>query len=196
MFEDAGSAAWLATALCAFLFACAPDASSDPPVEVSELAAQDGAPFANGRAQDGGLYVGGPCQRTDGWQPPKPDVGITLDGSPVAPSLPDAAWLDYNQLPPGIGYCIAPGSVYPDGYFTMNCSADAECPIGTFCEGVGQCRRQCFGNADCSAGTTCCATPLLPKPGNDAAPVLELTAEAPPLTTSPIRRRACRHLCP
>jgi hypothetical protein len=115
-------------------------------------------------AQDGGLYIGGPCQRTDGWQPPDPGSAAVLDGSPTAFSPPDAGWVDFNQLPPGIGYCLAPGSVYPQGYYTMNCSVDADCPGNAFCEGassttVGQCRRECFTNSDCPAGTTCGGAP-------------------------------------
>lgn len=115
-------------------------------------------------AQDGGLSIGGPCQRTDGWQPPDPGSGAVLDGSPTALSPPDAGWVDFNQLPPGIGYCLAPSSVYPQGYYTMNCSVDADCPGNAFCEGassttVGQCRRECFSNSDCPVGTTCGGTP-------------------------------------
>jgi hypothetical protein len=110
------------------------------------------------------LAIGGPCQRSDGWQPPDPGIGVVTDGAPVGESPPDAGWLDFNQLPPGIGYCLAPGPVYPQGYFTMNCSVDADCPGAAFCEGaspttVGQCRRQCFGNADCGPGTSCGGTP-------------------------------------
>jgi len=84
-----------------------------------------------------------------------------LDGSmPVAEDPPDAGWIDFSQLPPGIGYCLAPSDVYPVGYFTMNCSVDADCPDEAFCEGaspttVGQCRRQCFSASDCTNGTMC-----------------------------------------
>jgi hypothetical protein len=147
-----GSGTCLALVACVYLGACGPGSSSNPRTGQSELAA------------DSGLYVGGPCQRADGWQPPDPGIGMTFDGSPVAESPPDAAWLDFNQLPPGIGYCLAPGPVYPNGYFTMNCSVDTECQSPAFCEGasrttVGQCRRQCFSDADCPAGTTCGGTP-------------------------------------
>jgi hypothetical protein len=119
-------------------------------------------------ANDGGLAIGDPCQPGDGWQPPDPGIGASGDGStPVAESpseLADAAWLDFPELPPGIGYCLTPGGVYPRGYFTMNCSVDSDCRGVAFCEGassttIGQCRRECFGDADCGSGRSCSGVP-------------------------------------
>jgi len=109
------------------------------------------------------LVVGGPCRRTDGWQ--EPDFGGTLppdSRTPVAISGAQLAMIPVKQpsdLPPGVGYCIAPSEIYPNGYYTMNCAIDADCPGATFCEGIGQCRRQCSTDADCGAGMDCSGTP-------------------------------------
>jgi hypothetical protein len=112
----------------------------------------------------GGLRIGDACARSDGWQ--QPAVGTANIDASSAPVLYDAAylaaigWKDFHQLPAGTGYCLPPGGAYPNGYFTMNCSADSDCPDSAFCDGAssttsGQCRRECSSNADCGSGMSC-----------------------------------------
>jgi hypothetical protein len=109
------------------------------------------------------LVVGGSCRRTDGWQ--GPDFSSALPPNshgPVAISGAQLAMIAVKQpshLPPGVGYCLAPSETYPNGYYTMNCKIDADCPSATFCEGIGQCRRQCSTDADCGSGMYCSGTP-------------------------------------
>jgi hypothetical protein len=109
------------------------------------------------------LPVGGPCKRTDGWQQPE-FSNVQPSGSAAlavvgASQLAAIALKDFHELPTRTGYCIAPSEVYPNGYFTMNCASDSDCLGGSFCEGVGQCRRQCSGDVDCGSGMSCSGSP-------------------------------------
>jgi hypothetical protein len=105
------------------------------------------------------LSVGGPCGRTDGWQAPEfshsQAAGSTTPAVTGAQELAAISVKQPTDLAPGVGYCIPPGDGYPNGYFTMNCSQDSDCPGGTFCEGIGQCRRPCAKAADCGSGMAC-----------------------------------------
>lgn len=109
------------------------------------------------------LTVGGPCGRADGWQAPEfshsQAPGSTMPSVTGAQELAAIALKQPTDLAPGVGYCIPPGDGYPNGYFTMNCSNDSDCPGGTFCEGIGQCRRPCVKNAECGSGMACVGAP-------------------------------------
>jgi hypothetical protein len=95
--------------------------------------------------------VGDPCSPEDGWLPAP--YATTVPTSPTLTQLPPT-YIEQWQLPPGVGYCGPPGGVYPYGYFTMNCSTDADCPAGARCDDI-QCRRPCSSDRDCKAPTTC-----------------------------------------
>jgi hypothetical protein len=95
--------------------------------------------------------VGDPCTPQDGYQIPPFD--IPNDGSAPVGIVPSGV-IDYHQLPPGTAYCMAPGGKYPHGYFTMNCSVDADCTAGSVCDGT-RCRAPCTKHSDCRKPTVC-----------------------------------------
>jgi hypothetical protein len=112
------------------------------------------------------LTVGGPCKKDDGFQPPsigngeKAEVG---DDGLLHPIAVDSSKVkEFPQLEPGIGYCLH-GGAHPHGYFTMNCSADADCPAETVCScdpGSGPCEggiciRPCQDDSECQKPTRC-----------------------------------------
>lgn len=105
---------------------------------------------------NGDRPIGGPCEPEDGWTPSSVsnDRGSTTDAvnEPVALPVPDG-YVEQNQLPPGIGYCMLT-AVYPDGYFTMNCDADSDCPGDAVCDGK-RCRAPCVSDTDCVAPNVC-----------------------------------------
>jgi hypothetical protein len=124
-----------------------------------------------------GLRVGDPCTEADGWHPAPISCDSRDAGNPTTCSVP-AGYVDRPQLPPGIGFCLSPGGEYPYGYFTMNCSQNANCPAGSRCDGV-LCRRPCTADSDCQSdgvkpfacsdatvGTQACAPPVQCAPGN------------------------------
>jgi len=126
---------------------------------------------------DAGLRVGDPCTEGDGWHPAPIPCDSPDAGRPATCAVP-AGYVDRPQLPPGIGFCLTPGGEYPYGYFTMNCSVDANCPAGSRCDGV-LCRRPCATDTDCdvhgarpsacndaSAGTPACAPAVQCAPEN------------------------------
>jgi hypothetical protein len=99
------------------------------------------------------LPIGAACTRADGYQPTI-SSGCPWDAStPTACPVP-AGFVDYHQLPPGVGYCLGPGGLYPHGYFTMNCSRDSDCPAGARCDGT-QCRQPCQADQQCQAPSIC-----------------------------------------
>jgi len=97
-----------------------------------------------------GLDIGSPCRPEDGWMPSSPEEksGLTPNEDPGS--------LDYPNLPPGTPYCLTRGS-YPNGYFTMNCADDTECPEGSVCDDGLKCRAACESDAECDAPSTCIA---------------------------------------
>jgi hypothetical protein len=119
----------------------------------------------------GHLVVGAPCKRGDGWEPPAVANAAEIDAS-AGPVIHDRnhlmaiGWKDFNELARGIGYCMPPGGIYPDGYFTMNCAADADCPGGAFCD-QGQCHSHCAVDSDCGTGMSCSG---FPQPSCQGAP--------------------------
>jgi hypothetical protein len=102
---------------------------------------------------DGGLTIGGPCRRNDGHQlAPIPDP-LADSGVPHTVPVPPG-WLDFHQLPAGVGYCLPPGGGYPWGYFTANCVSDSDCPSDALCDGM-RCRLPCASDVDCNAPSHC-----------------------------------------
>ena len=107
-----------------------------------------------------GPAIGDPCESSDGWQP-APLVSDDAPASSETPvgTVPPADYVDSTNLPPGVGYCLTPGPVYPSGYFTSNCHGDADCPDGARCDGGGVagglCRRPCTSNSECAPPSTC-----------------------------------------
>jgi hypothetical protein len=106
-----------------------------------------------------GLAIGDPCEPADGWQPAPvvPDGTSSPSETPVG-VVPPADYVDRTDLPPGAGFCLT-GVLYPSGYFTTNCSEDADCPGGARCSGAGvaggQCRIPCTRNSECAPPSTC-----------------------------------------
>lgn len=96
--------------------------------------------------------IGSPCNVEDGWQPVSHDRNDADSGVPLTIPSPDER--DRTDLPPGIGFCLGRGGLYPLGYFTMNCARDADCPFDTSCDG-SLCRAPCSSDADCIPPTRC-----------------------------------------
>ena len=48
--------------------------------------------------------------------------------------------------------CLAPSNDYPDGFCTLDCDRNADCPGGSDCVDLegGVCLFTCGGNADCA----------------------------------------------
>jgi hypothetical protein len=98
--------------------------------------------------------VGDPCTGSDGWQAREFGAPVAEAG-PVAYAVPqDAGVLDRALLPPGVGYCIVAGDMYPNGYFSMNCSVDADCPSAAACNGSA-CVKTCTDDSQCPSPTVC-----------------------------------------
>jgi len=118
---------------------------------------RDQAPMNDGPV----LAVGAACTENDGWLPPVflcPDAGADAPG-PVNCAPPrDAGYIDRNQLPPGVGFCLT-GPFYPHGYFTTNCARADDCPAGTVCDDGKQCRKPCQADTECQAPATCLVSP-------------------------------------
>lgn len=98
------------------------------------------------------LPIGSPCNADDGWQPVSRERNDAEMGVPL--TIPSPEERDFGNLPPGIGYCLSPGGLYPHGYFTMNCARDSECPPDAACD-TTLCRAPCRSNADCAPPTEC-----------------------------------------
>jgi hypothetical protein len=61
--------------------------------------------------------------------------------------------LQNHQLPPGRPYCLRTPET-PDGYLTMNCKVDRDCPGPAACQG-GVCRAECTQDSDCQSPSVC-----------------------------------------
>jgi hypothetical protein len=106
------------------------------------------------------LAIGSACGAGDGYQQtgPTPEAAAAAaaaskDGSPTLVP-PSPGYRDLPQLPPGIGYCLTPSTLYPNGYFTMNCHADGDCPQGSKCDGM-LCRKPCTADSECPSPNVC-----------------------------------------
>lgn len=123
------------------LLGCSPasvEVEQDVPIETAaSFASRDGSQPAVGEA----------CAPEDGWLPGQVHAVTPLEAV-VPPTL------DYANLPGGIGYCLFRGS-YPNGYFTMNCANDAECPGEARCDDGNKCRKLCKTDEDCSSPSVC-----------------------------------------
>jgi hypothetical protein len=103
------------------------------------------------------LPIGSSCTQGDGYQATI-SSGCPGDASTPTTCPVPAGFVDYPQLPPGVGYCLRPGGLYPHGYFTMNCSRQSDCPSGSRCDG-SLCRQPCQADQECQAPTTCANGP-------------------------------------
>jgi len=109
-----------------------------------------------------GPAIGDPCEASDGWQaaPLVPDDAPASSDTPVG-TAPPPGYVDRTDLPPGVGFCLTPGGLYPNGYFTSNCHNDADCPDGARCGGTGGgvvaglCVRPCTSSSECAPPSTC-----------------------------------------
>lgn len=121
------------------------------------------------------LPLGSACSGDDGWQPAAPEpesIGTGGVGSaPVAVPAPRGV-RERWQLPPGIGFCLPPGGIYPHGYFTMNCGHDEDCPSPGVCDGT-LCRLPCRADTECNPPAACVVT---------GVPFCQLPPQAPSLT--------------
>lgn len=102
------------------------------------------------------LKIGGACTVADGVQPLQVVLAADVEGrGPVSVDMSRVQGrVDLDALPPGAGYCIPPGGVYPNGYYTMNCNKHADCPVNSVCDDV-QCRKPCASDQDCAKPATC-----------------------------------------
>jgi hypothetical protein len=98
--------------------------------------------------------VGDACNSVDGWTPaPLPLSAPIVGGKPVAIAvLPGRT--ERHQLATGVGFCLPPGGIYPNGYFTMNCTTDSDCLGSARCDGE-LCREPCSRDSECGSGTRC-----------------------------------------
>jgi hypothetical protein len=103
--------------------------------------------------------IGDPCANGDGWQEPEYGSLVPAGGPPVVTSMHGMSVTRRDQLPPGTGFCLSGGEVYPNGYFTMNCQRDADCPGGAQCDGVNLCRKPCTSDAECQSPSACKSAP-------------------------------------
>jgi hypothetical protein len=107
-----------------------------------------------------GTRIGSACVEQDGWVPqklvPSPlPVAQTTVGTKVQATRVPAGYVDYPQAPAGRVYCQIPDVyLYPFGYLTSNCAANADCPAGAACDGR-LCRLPCASDSDCRAPTRC-----------------------------------------
>lgn len=98
--------------------------------------------------------IGDGCEESDGWTRAQIPVHADLaNGAPVADPVPEG-YVDYPQLRPGVGYCLVKSLGYPNGYYTMNCASDADCPSPSRCDDK-RCRAPCTQDTDCAAPMTC-----------------------------------------
>jgi hypothetical protein len=104
------------------------------------------------QAQVAAKAIGDACNESDGWSP-EPISQPAGGTDPVAIPVPPG-YLDYPELSAGVGYCLRKSSVYPYGYYTMNCSSDADCPLPARCDDT-LCRAPCTKDADCASPMTC-----------------------------------------
>jgi hypothetical protein len=110
------------------------------------------------RPNDAGrvLPIGSSCKPEDGWQyvwPAGWPTGDPDSGVPTAVPIPPD-YKETHQLEPGIGYCVTHLATHPDGFFTSNCRADSDCPVGANCDG-SWCNVPCAKDADCQRGLYC-----------------------------------------
>ena len=97
--------------------------------------------------------VGGPCTASDGYQLRATGYVDAGSATPVA-MVPNADFVDFHDLPYGVGYCIPSGHAFPHGYYTMNCGSTRDCPAGGACA-FGRCVRPCASDNDCASATHC-----------------------------------------
>lgn len=133
--------------LMALVHACACD-------RASKAADHESHPDAG--PDDESPAIGAACDRQDGWQPrqPVPDAGELADGGLPDNNVPDG-YVDYQDLPTGIGWCLTNNQDYPYGYFTMNCKNDDDCPSSAKCDDGMMCRAPCGSDRDCRAPMKC-----------------------------------------
>lgn len=158
--------------IAVLLFVCACQSTQEMPLSPASTLPDSSAMDASGSSDGphGGKPIGAPCALQNGY--------IAQDGSvprePVCgqqrPLPRDAAAdsgngkIETNCRPPdqlippvGVGYCLHISSnIFPDGYFTMNCITDADCPNGSVCNDVSQyCLMPCQSDDQCSAPSKC-----------------------------------------
>ena len=137
--------------------------------------------------------IGAPCTRMDGYEPNR---GLTPAPGAMGPTTMVPKGLDLAHLPPGMGYCIPPGDVYPHGYFTMNCGVDGDCPGAAKCM-IDICIAPCKVDSECAQPTHCaptskgygfCSAPELGgRHGRQGGVPLPGTATAPPPPSANVR---------
>jgi len=105
--------------------------------------------------------IGDPCVPSDGWQL---DPGLVASSTPLqaiqdgAPpgfgsivpfhNVPPGAILLPTQTPAGTALCDT-DPIYPDGYWTVHCLSQTDCPPLSGCGG-SFCRKVCVSVAECA----------------------------------------------
>ena len=113
-----------------------------------------------------GKLVGAPCQPSDGYRPDFSKLEAKAEAKRRQPGGANRPYnlldfvdadtpvpLERHQLPPGRAYCLQ-SQESQDGYLTMNCKVDADCPAPATCGGT-VCRAACTSDADCVAPNVC-----------------------------------------
>ena len=65
-------------------------------------------PSSQDAAAQTGREVGESCTSADGYQPGSTSSACPPSDAPVA-CPPPTGYVDFHQLPPGVGYCLSPG---------------------------------------------------------------------------------------
>jgi hypothetical protein len=114
-------------------------------------AVQSSAQSVSAAPTPAGKGIGQACRPP---APPVVAVSAPRAGRPTAMAV-DRRMLapDRSKVARGVPYCL-PFQAGQDGVMTANCSADADCPSGTACDG-SICRRSCTSDTDCGPGLGC-----------------------------------------
>jgi hypothetical protein len=130
--------------------ACGTRHGADP--SPTSTAEQNGADAAAPRPM---LAIGAACKAEDGYVPGDRcgDAGASASAPTNCAPGGAAPGGQFTDLPPHVGYCLR-AQEFPDGYFTMNCATDADCPGGSRC-GSKLCWAPCSSDGDCRAPSTC-----------------------------------------
>lgn len=127
---------------------CSTTEANDPAPKKTQNSTTEAKDSAAEKTQE--LAIGAACTSADGWQQ-KAITCPPLDGPTACP--PPANYVERHQLPPRVRYCVE-SPLYPDGYFTSNCSADVDCPVESFCDGQN-CRASCVTDDECRSPSHC-----------------------------------------